>query len=133
MIKPILKKGVCKALGLSAFFVFAMTFFSVNTIHAQDRAVLSQQVANADRDLADQFEAEAEVEIAEVRSNPDFSNEEKIVREKLLRASVKNVRAGLEISDAFDAAYTAQLAIVNNYAPGLNFKSILQEYKNQFS
>jgi methylphosphotriester-DNA--protein-cysteine methyltransferase len=132
MIKPTLKKGISNALGLVAFFVFSMTFFTVN-VHAQNTAGLAQQVANADRDLADQFQAEAEIEVQEVRSNPDLSQEEKTVREKFLRAAVQNVRVGFEIEESFDVAYNQMISKVNSFAPGLDLKSIMQEYKNQFS
>lgn len=132
MIKPTFKKGAFKALGLSAFFAFAMTFFGMNTMHAQS-ASLSEQVNSVDRDYADQFKSAVTTEIQEVRSNPNYGQDEKIVREKILRAAVSNVEAGLEIEDAFTVSYNQLLEKVNTHAPNVNLKNIMLEYKNQFS
>lgn len=132
MIKPTFKKGAFKAIGISAFFAFAMTFFGMNTMHAQT-ASLAEQVNSVDRNYVDQFESAVNVEIQEVRSNPNYGQNEKIVREKILRAAVTNVEAGLQIEDAFTVSYNELIEKVNTHAPNVNLKDIMLEYKNQFS
>lgn len=132
MIKPSLKKSALQTLGVSALFVFAFVFFGVNNIHAQT-ASIAEQVNSVDRDYAEQFEAEANLEIQSVRNDANMDQDEKTVRIKLLMSAVENVENGFLIEAAFDTSYKTLLSKVNQHAPDVDLKNILLEYKNQFS
>jgi archaellum component FlaF (FlaF/FlaG flagellin family) len=132
MIKPSLKKSALKTLGVSALFVFAFVFLGVNNVYAQT-ASIAEQVNSVDRDYAEQFETEANLEIQSVRNDSNLDQDEKTVRIKLLMSAVENVDNGLLIEEAFDTSYNMLLPKVNQHAPNVDLKNILLEYKNQFS
>lgn len=132
MIKPSLKKSALKTLGVSALFVFAFVFLGVNNVYSQS-ASPDEFIPNVDRDYVDQFEAQVDVEIQNVQNDANLSNEEKTVRVKLLSAAVSNANNGLLIERAFDVAYNQIDERVQLFAPNVNLKTILLEYKNQFS
>ena len=132
MMKPSLKKSALKTLSVSAMFIFAFVFLGVNNVYSQS-ASPDEFIPNVDRDYVDQFEAQVDVEIQNVQNDTNLSNEEKTVRVKLLSAAVSNANNGLLIERAFDVAYNQIDERVQLFAPNVNLKTILLEYKNQFS
>jgi archaellum component FlaF (FlaF/FlaG flagellin family) len=131
-MKPSLKKSALKTLSVSAMFIFAFVFLGVNNVYSQS-ASPDEFIPNVDRDYVDQFEAQVDVEIQNVQNDTNLSNEEKTVRVKLLSAAVSNANNGLLIERAFDVAYNQIDERVQLFAPNVNLKTILLEYKNQFS
>jgi len=113
-------------------FIFAFVFLGVNNVYSQS-ASPDEFIPNVDRDYVDQFEAQVDVEIQNVQNDTNLSNEEKTVRVKLLSAAVSNANNGLLIERAFDVAYNQIDERVQLFAPNVNLKTILLEYKNQFS
>ncbi len=132
MIKPKLKKGALKTFGACAMLFFAFFFLGVNTSYSQN-ASPDEYVPNVDRNYVDQFEAQVNVEIQDVRNDANLSNEEKTVRVKLLTKAVSNVNNGMLIERALDVAYNQISDQAQQFAPDVNLKTIVSEYRNQFS
>ncbi len=136
---PVLKVS----LFLSAFFLF----ISLNNADAQSNkwkasapnsssalsAASSGLVSNGAKGFdLDQFKSEAEREMDEVANDPNFSDNEKKVRLKVLDEAVLRAEQGFAIAPSFDIASDKYESIVENKVPSIDIESIIEEYKLQF-
>lgn len=90
-------------------------------------------IANGAKDFDfDQFESEVNLELAEVNNNPNYSNNEKQVRLKVLHESIVAAEEGFSIEASFDIAFMKLNPIVENKAPQIDLSAIVSDYKVQF-
>jgi hypothetical protein len=131
------------SLFLSAFFLF----ISLNNADAQSNkwktsapnppsglsTDASGLVSNGAKSFDfDQFKSEVERERDEVTNDPNFSDDEKKVRLKVLDESVLRAEQGFAIAPSFDIALMRYEDIVENKTPSVDLSAIVEEYKLQF-
>lgn len=139
-----------KALPLSkmSFLLFAFCLFtSLNEVSAQSNkwrtaapnppsgltTDASGLVSNGAKSFDfDQFKSEVEREMDEVTNDPNYSDDEKKVRLKVLDESVLRADQGFAIAPSFDIALMRYEDIVENKTPSVDLSAIVEEYKLQF-